>query len=122
MRRNNIIVIGVSTGGPRTLKEIFSNLPPLNATIVIVQHMSPSMVHRFARSMNTHSLMDVNLAQNKKALEVGKAHIAPGGVHLKLKRNLIVNLHKGDKVNYCCPSVDVTMKSLTNNFGTKNPL
>ena len=39
MNHRNIVVIGASTGGPETLHKLLAELPFLDASILIVQHM-----------------------------------------------------------------------------------
>ena len=39
-------------------------------------------------------------------------YLAPSETHLFLADNKIIRLQDGEKVNYVCPSADVTMKSL----------
>jgi two-component system chemotaxis response regulator CheB len=113
----NIIIIGASAGGPRILKTIFTGLPKLKASVIIVQHM-PKFINdslRDSLALGTH--MKVQIAKNGDTLEHGKTYIAPSEVHLKLIENKTMRLFSGEKVNYVCPSVDVTMKSLILDFG-----
>ncbi len=39
MKKRNIVIIGISTGGPKTLKAFFDGMPLLDGSIVLVQHM-----------------------------------------------------------------------------------
>jgi two-component system chemotaxis response regulator CheB len=111
----NIIIIGSSTGGTRVLGQIFSSLPQLNATVIIVQHIPPEFDKGLADRLNDRSKMDVALAENGDLLERGKVYLAPARIHLKLIENTRIKLSEGEKVNYCCPSVDVTMCSALEN-------
>src|SRR6185369_13890799 len=110
---NNVVVIGVSTGGPPTLKELFGQLPPLNAAFVVVLHITPEMDRRVARGLAAVASMPVDLARDGDFLKPGQVYLAPGGVHLKLAGNLRVALSRGERVNYVQPSVDVTLFSMT---------
>lgn len=111
MYSGNIIIIGSSTGGLRVLDQIFSPLPQLNATVIIVQHIPPDFDKGIAERLNNKSKMNVSLAENGILLERGKVYIAPARIHLKLVDNTSIRLIEGEKVNYCCPSIDVTMCS-----------
>ena len=113
MSRCNIVVIGVSTGGPFTLKELFSELPPLNAAFIIVLHITALMDYRIAQGLNAVASMPVALAEDGEFLRAGKVYMAPGGFHLKLDGNHRIVLCEGARVNYVQPSVDITMESLT---------
>lgn len=111
----NIIVIGASTGGPKVLMEILSALPVLNAALVIVQHMPPEFDRSFAGSLDGKIKMKVELAEGGSFLETGKVSFAPSRLHLRVVHNMRIDVYSGDKVNFVCPSVDVTMKSLSKN-------
>jgi two-component system, chemotaxis family, protein-glutamate methylesterase/glutaminase len=108
----NIIVIGSSAGGPRALKWIFQGLPALNAGVIVVQHMPKFINDSLRDSLSSVTAMRVAVAGNGDRLESGRVYIAPSEVHLSLVDNRILRLSPGEKVNYVCPSVDVTMKSL----------
>ncbi|MDU0458014.1 MAG: CheB methylesterase domain-containing protein [Geobacteraceae bacterium] len=112
MTANNIVMIGVSTGGPIALKHLFANLPPLNAAVVIVLHIPPGMDYRIARSLASVASMPVTLAGDGEYLHSRRIYLAPGGYHLTLHGNSRVVLTEGAKVNFVQPSVDVAMKSL----------
>jgi len=109
----NLVVIGVSTGGPLTLKELFRGLPPLDAAFLIVLHITPTMDYRIAQGLAAVASMPVTLAEDGEYLRNGNIYLAPGGVHLRLDGNQKVVLCEGPRVNYVQPAVDVTMLSLS---------
>jgi two-component system, chemotaxis family, protein-glutamate methylesterase/glutaminase len=117
MAKKNLVIIGVSTGGPFTLKELFSELPPLDAAFVIVLHITAQMDYRIAQGLNAVASMPVSLAVDGEHLKRGQVYLAPGGFHLKLDGNLKMVLCEGPRVNFVQPSVDVTMCSLTKQLG-----
>lgn len=112
MFNGNIVVIGVSTGGPITLKTLFSTLPRLEAAVIVVLHIQPGMDERVALSLAKVSVMPVSLAKDGEYLRTGHVYLAPGGCHLALEGNRRIMLVSGPRVNYVQPSADVTMKSL----------
>ena len=111
----NIIIIGASTGGTRVLSNFFSELPVLNAAIIIVQHIPAFHCGLFAESLDRLSPMKVVLADNRTTLENHTVYCAPSDTHLILIDNSRIKLIDGEKVNFCKPSIDVTMKSLNQN-------
>ena len=111
MQCSNLLIIGSSTGGPRILEELFATLPPLNAAVLIVQHITKGIDESFAASIARFLPMHVRLASDGDPLQHGVALVAPGGVHLTLSNNRCVRLSQGEKVNSVCPSIDVAMKS-----------
>ena len=63
-------------------------------------------------SLNQKTDMHVKLAEDGALLEDGVIYIAPSDHHLKLIGNRRIRINGEDLVNYVCPSVDVTMKSI----------
>lgn len=112
MVNNNVIAIGVSTGGPIALKRLFAELPPLDAAIVIILHIPPGMDYKIAKGLEAVASMPVSLAEDGAFLRSGHIYFAPGGFHLKLKGNSQIVLEKGERINFVLPSADVTMMSL----------
>jgi two-component system chemotaxis response regulator CheB len=112
MTNHNIVMIGVSTGGPIALKRLFADLPPLNAAFVIVLHIPPGMDYKIARSLDAVASMPVALAEDGEYLRNGHIYLAPGGFHLKLEGNSRIILEEGPRINFVQPSADVAMKSL----------
>lgn len=114
-----LIVIGSSAGGPRILKEIFTGMPLLNGSIVIVQHMPIYINQTLSDSLNGFTDMSVEIARDGVMLENSKIYVAPSEVHLELIDNKKIHLFNGEKVNFACPSIDVTFQSLKIEIGTK---
>ncbi len=108
----NLLIIGSSTGGPRILEELFASLPPLNAAVLIVQHVTPGIDESLAASLSRVLPMPVRLASDGDALQRGVITIARGGLHLSLLNNQRIRLNHGERVNSVCPAIDVTMKSV----------
>jgi len=116
----NVVVIGASTGGPKTLCKIMSKLPSkINAAVIVVQHMPPKFTLTLASWLDSLIPPHVVEAKEGDRLTNGTVFIAPGGFHLKvMKEKLndgihgIMHLDKGPKVNEMRPSIDVTMTSV----------
>jgi two-component system chemotaxis response regulator CheB len=112
MGNNHLVMIGVSTGGPIALKQLFAELPPLDAAFVIVLHIPPGMDYKIAQGLAAIATMPVTLAEHGEYLRKGHIYLAPGGFHLKLEGNSRIILAIGLRVNFVQPSVDVAMQSL----------
>jgi two-component system, chemotaxis family, protein-glutamate methylesterase/glutaminase len=106
------ILIGSSTGGPRILFDIFTDLPQIPAVILIVQHMPVSTATRLAKRLTQLTHNPVVIAENKQIISPGTILIAPGDQHLTMKNYEVILLNDEDKVNFVRPSIDVTMLSL----------
>lgn len=108
----NIVVIGSSTGGPKTLGRIFSDLPRLKGSIIVVQHMPKFINQSVRRTLDRAGGMEVAIAEDGEIIGDGKVYLAPSEVHLEMVDNRRIRLLQGDKVNYVRPAIDVTMRSL----------
>lgn len=82
----DLVVIGVSTGGPPVVQKIMSALPgDLPACVLIAQHMPASFTGPFAKRLNSVSKFEVTEAQSGDKLVNGHAYVCPGGKHIGLK-------------------------------------
>ena len=119
-----LVVIGVSTGGPNALQTIFSALPgDLAAPIVIVQHMPPIFTKLLAGNLAAHSKLPVREAAHNEALSPGTAYIAPGGKQMRvvpaLNGRRLLQLSDDPPENCCRPAVDYLFRSVANHFPGK---
>jgi two-component system chemotaxis response regulator CheB len=112
-----IVVIGVSTGGPKTLMEILPQLPgDFPVPVVVVQHMPAHFTAAFAERLNHHCALQVKEAANEDTLQPGRVLVAPGGYHLKVRKRLgspeIRCQLSREPATLYVPSVSVTLSSL----------
>ncbi len=114
-RCRDIVVIGVSTGGPPVVQKILSQLPKdFPAGILIAQHMPKAFTGPFARRLNDSSALDVKEAETGDPVTPGKVYVAPGGSHIVLdKQGLmpIVRVTPEPKEALYKPSADVLFAS-----------
>jgi len=114
--RPKIILIGVSTGGPRALARVFDMLQgPLPFSMLVVQHMPPTFTKSLAESLDKKSGIAVVEARDGDVLQPNTVYIAPGGYHMVLENEedfgLVLALNQDQPVNSCRPSVDVLFQS-----------
>ena len=108
---DKIIVIGSSTGGPKALEQILTQLPAkLSAGILIAQHMSEGFTDPFASRLNHISHIRVKEAKDGDVIKNGQALIAPGNRHLKVNKKR-VRVTQEDPVLHVRPSANVLMES-----------
>ncbi len=117
MIKRNIVIIGISTGGPKTLRNLFTGMPLLDASIVLVQHMIKCANRSLCETLNSITEMEVRLARHGESIQPGVVYFAPSEVHLELVNNQIIQLVNSPKVCYVRPAVDVTMKSIKRDNG-----
>jgi two-component system chemotaxis response regulator CheB len=118
-----IIAIGASSGGPHALRYLLPRLPAdLDAGVVIVQHMPESFTAMMARWLDDICDLEVREARDGDLALPGRALIAPGNRHMRVKRMPLgceVILEDGPLVNGHRPSVDVLFKSVASQFGNQ---
>lgn len=108
-----LVAIGVSTGGPQLLGEIFSKLPAaFPSPIVVVQHMAPGFTEGFARWLSGESKLLVKLAEDGESLLPGTVYIAPDKKHLRVTARWRVALGDDPPVGQFRPSVDELFESV----------
>lgn len=122
--RIELVVIGVSTGGPNALKEVIPKLTAaLNVPVLIVQHMPPLFTASLAESLGRKSQLAVREAQEGEAILPNTVLIAPGGKHMVIRSDpnagFIVALNDNPPEQNCRPSVNVLFRSASTYFGGK---
>jgi two-component system chemotaxis response regulator CheB len=111
-----LILIGVSTGGPNALSTV---LPIISAKlpvpILLVQHMPATFTKSLAEQLDKISGLTIKEASNGDIPIPGEVLIAPGGFHLEIFRNdagkIQTRLTSSPHVQSCRPSVDVLFTS-----------
>ncbi len=116
-----LILIGVSTGGPRALAEVLPSLPAeLPAPIFIVQHMPPLFTAALAQSLQAKSRIRIKEAEDGEVATPGCAYLAPGGRHMTLvpagMNRPVIRLTDGPPEHGCRPAVDVLFRSVASAF------
>lgn len=122
-KEERIVAIGASTGGPRALQEVITNLSSnIPCGIIIVQHMPPGFTKSLAERLNSLSSVEVKEAEHNDIVRPGLVLIAPGGYHLLIAReggNIVVKLNQDPPVGGHRPAVDPMMESVAHIFGSK---
>ena len=119
---DKIIAIGASTGGAEALRNIIPLLPPTTPGILIVQHMPEHFTHSFAQRLDQMSQIEVKEAEDGDEVYPGRALLAPGDHHMRLKNKngkYVVDIVKGPLVSRHRPSVDVLMQSVADTAGAE---
>lgn len=109
-----VIVVGASTGGTEALLTLLQAMPVDCPGIVIVQHMPEKFTAAFSQRLNTLCDITIKEAADNDSVLRGQALIAPGNMHMLLKRSgarYFVQIKEGPLVSRHRPSVDVLFRS-----------
>ncbi len=120
-----MVLIGVSTGGPAALARIIPQIPEnFPVPIFIIQHMPPMFTQALAESLGKKSKIKVVEAIYNTHPLPGYVYIAPGGKQMKLVKNAdsagTIMITDDPPENNCKPSVDYFFRSVANNFPSKS--
>lgn len=107
MKKISAIVIGASTGGPKAIEEILSELPnDLDVPIFIVQHMPKGITKGFANRLNDKCKLNVVEAEDGMKIQNNYVYVAPGGQHMEIISKERIGLNMKPHVRGVRPSVD----------------
>lgn len=116
-----VVAIGGSTGGPRALVEILSQVGDrLKLPVLVVLHLCDPFVPAFAEWLADQTGLAVELARDGMALPgPGQpvVFLAPAGRHLVV-RDRVLRLIDEPERHFCRPSVDVLFESLARELGS----
>lgn len=110
-----IVLIGVSTGGPRTLEEILPLLPAdLAWPVIVAQHMPAAFTASLASRLNGLCSLEVKESVSMEELRPGNVYIARGGsdlaIALRAGKLILQNRPESPKHTWH-PSVEVLVQS-----------
>jgi len=104
-----LILIGVSTGGPAILPNLLHVMGHLTCPVVIAQHMPLLFTEGFARHLKLSSGLNVLQASDGMALIPGMVVVCPGGSDTTLREPLpgrLLSCIKHDAATQVHPSID----------------
>ncbi|MGD8452296.1 MAG: CheB methylesterase domain-containing protein [Phycisphaerae bacterium] len=116
----NVVLIGASTGAPRTHHVYLQAMPQgFAAAIVIIQHMPPGpFVEGLLRYLRDTVATPVRLATNGDLLRPGEVLIAEPAYNVRFNAGgTSVSVRRTEGENYFAPSMDVTFTSAAHVFG-----
>ena len=119
--RADILLIGISTGGPQALKLLIPQFPAnFPIPVAMVLHMPVGYTELYASKLNEMSQLQVKEAAAGDVLTAGHAYLAPAGRHLSF-RKMGARVHTHLDVRPLDtphrPAVDVMFQSAADVFG-----
>lgn len=116
-----LIVIGVSTGGPASLTKVLPRIPKnFGLPILIVQHMPPIFTKSLAEDLDKKCQLEVREAAAGDKVRPGQILIAPGGKQMKIEREdhgVFVRITDDPPERSCRPSADYLFRSAAEVYG-----
>lgn len=124
-----VVVIGLSTGGPSALEQMLPKLPEdFPAPVLIVQHMPQLFTGALAERLDKCCALRVEQAYEGAEVRAGTIWLAPGDSHMEVgpmrgrmgERSVAkgrVRLHRREPLNHCRPSVDYLFHSAARLYG-----
>lgn len=118
--KTKVIAVGASTGGTEAVARMLQSLPDNMPGMVVVQHIPPVFSGMFAQRLNQLTPFSVKEARTGDYIEPGHVLIAPGDMHIRVKKEGIkykVECFRSEKVSGHCPSIDVLFDSVAKEAG-----
>jgi two-component system, chemotaxis family, protein-glutamate methylesterase/glutaminase len=119
--RPEMVLIGVSTGGPNALAALLPALPGrIGVPIFVVQHMPPIFTQSMADSLNAKCALMVCEASDGQRAAADVVYVAPGGCHMRLAPveggGCSIQITDDPPENNCRPAVDYLFRSASLHF------
>jgi len=122
-RVTDIVLIGVSTGGPQALKMLVPQLPAdFPVPVAMVLHMPVGYTQLYAKKLDELSQLRVKEAEEGDVIEAGNAYLAPAGRHLTFRRlgaRIVAHLDVRPLDMAHRPAVDVMFQSAADIYGAR---
>ncbi len=120
----DVVVLGISTGGPQGLRSVIPQLPAnLPVPVVVVLHMPVGYTDLYARKLDQASHLTVTEAHDGAPLRPGRVLIAPGGQHLSLVRDdagvVVTRIDSRPRETPHKPSVDLLFQTAAEVYGPR---
>ena len=112
------VVIGASTGGPRALQSVLTDIDKnIGVPIFVVQHMPRGFTKAFADRLDTICGLNVVEAEDGMKIEKNTIYIAKGGYHMVLNNNKYISLNEEPSIWGVRPAVDKLFNSAAEVYG-----
>ncbi len=119
----DILVIGISTGGPQGLKVMIPSFPAeMPVPVAIVLHMPIGYTEMYARKLDELTPLSVKEAAEGDEVVPGVVLLAPAGRHLTFRREgqrVLAHLDLRPLDTPHRPSVDVLFQSAAETYGAR---
>ena len=120
----DVVVIGISTGGPQALKRLVPQLPAdFPVPVLMVMHMPVGYTEMYAAKLNEQSKLEVLEAGEGDEVKPGRVFLAPAGRHLTVRQDatgkVVTHLDAKPFSTLHRPAVDVLFQSAAEVYGNR---
>jgi two-component system chemotaxis response regulator CheB len=120
----DVIAIGSSTGGPQALFNLLGTMRAgtVKQPILITQHMPATFTTILAEHISRVSGWEAREGQDGEVIKGSRVYIAPGDFHMVVETrgtDRIIRLNKDAPENFCRPSVDPMLRSISAAYGKR---
>ena len=120
----DLVVIGISTGGPQALKRLIPQLPAdFPVPVLMVMHMPVGYTEMYAAKLNELSPLEVKEAAEGDEIKPGRVFLGPAGRHLSVTRQangkVVTHLDARPFNTLHRPAVDVLFQSVAEVYGNR---
>lgn len=119
----DVVVVGISTGGPQGLKAFIPRLPAdFPVPVAIVLHMPVGYTEMYARKLDELSELRVVEAQEGDEIVAGRVYVAQAGRHLtfrRIDRRVVAHLDLRPLDTPHRPAVDMLFQSAADVYGAR---
>jgi two-component system chemotaxis response regulator CheB len=120
----DLVVLGISTGGPQALKRLIPQLPAdFPVPVLMVMHMPVGYTEMYAAKLNEMSQLEVREAGEGDEVKPGRVFLAPAGRHMTVKQNstgkIVTHLDAKPFNTLHRPAVDVLFESAAEVYGNR---
>lgn len=113
-----IVVIGTSWGGLQAMRHVLGTLPAgFDVPVVLIQHRHRDSDALLAMLLQEQTSLKVLEAEDKTELQPGHVYVAPADYHLLIEKGHLT-LSTEEPVHFSRPSIDVTMESAADAYGS----
>jgi len=120
----DVVVIGISTGGPQALRYLVPQLPEdFPVPVAVVLHMPVGYTEMYAKRLDEISRLRVVEARDGDEVRAGTVYLAPAGRHLAFERGgdgtVRAHLDVRPLDTPHRPAVDVLFRSAAETYGAR---
>ncbi|MDN5213009.1 CheR family methyltransferase [Fulvivirgaceae bacterium BMA12] len=112
----SVVGIGASAGGLKVIQDFFDKIQaPVNATFIIIQHLSPDYKSMMDDLLSDHTSLEIETIQHNQLIKPHHIYLIPPNKNVEIYNDKFVlsEIDRAVPVNY---PIDIFFQSLSRNF------